>query len=441
MHDDKIWQVSGFTQVVKKNLETNWGYLWIEGELSGFKRYPSGHAYFTIKDQQAQISCVMFASYYRQLCLAPSDGLSVRLFAKASLYPERGQFQLLVEKIIISGDGYLKKAFEALKKKLLAAGLFDEKNKKPIPRFAQCLGLITSSEGAALHDILVTAKRRFAGLPIIVYPALVQGEQAVPSVVGALALANKHKRCDVLILARGGGSLQDLQAFNEEAVARAIFESQIPIISAIGHEVDITIADLTADLRAPTPTAAAELITPLDSALLAQLTLYQKRLSTLLFNLLSQQKQTLSHLEQRLKSPESFINHLEQTLQQYQSRLHTAIKHHCHMTQVKHENLAAQLQRYHPLQILARNFTLLKDLLKRLNHAILSDLQNKSQYLERYLNTLHHLSPLQVLDRGYALAMTKHNELLRSTKGLKKGDVIKIQLAEGQIIAHIEKTL
>src|SRR3990167_11367189 len=257
----EVYTVSRLNNEVKFILEDRFPWVWVEGEISNFAAPHSGHWYFSLKDNTAQVRCAMFRGQQRKLIFTPKDGMHVLINARVSLYENRGEFQLIAESMEERGEGKLRRAFEMLKKKLETAGLFDPLHKKKLPSFPKQIGIITSETGAAIADILTILKRRFPSIPIIVYPTLVQGTLAAPSIVKALKTANRRNECDVIILARGGGSLEDLWAFNEEIVAYAIFESDIPIISGVGHEIDFTIADFVADVRAPTPSAAAEMIT------------------------------------------------------------------------------------------------------------------------------------------------------------------------------------
>ncbi|MFN7097356.1 MAG: exodeoxyribonuclease VII large subunit, partial [Gammaproteobacteria bacterium] len=293
VEDKKIYSVSELNHQVRLLLEHQFDAMWISGEISNFKHYPSGHMYFSLKDNQAQIRCVMFGGRNRHLAFTPKDGTQVIIKAKASLYEDRGDYQLLVDYMEEAGDGALKRAFELLKQKLAAEGLFDSKYKKSLPALARCIGLVTSAKGAAIHDILTTLRRRFPAIPIIIYPTQVQGSDAPADIAHAIQLANTRQECDILIVGRGGGSLEDLMAFNTEIVARAIFASTIPVVSAVGHEVDVTIADFVADIRAATPTAAAELISPDKHVLLANLAKQLKNLTAEILAIIQQKMQEI----------------------------------------------------------------------------------------------------------------------------------------------------
>ena len=296
----KIYSVSQLCRETRLMLEGHFLTLNIEGEISNLSCPASGHIYFTLKDQSAQVQCAMFRIQRRKLGFNPSNGLQVQIKARVSLYEARGNFQLIVEQMEAAGDGLLRQQFEALKRKLENEGLYDNTHKKPLPVLASRVGVITSASGAALHDILSVLKARFPLLDVLIYPVTVQGVLAKQEIIDTLSIANQRKDCDVIILARGGGSLEDFQAFNEEQVARAIYQSNIPIVSAIGHEVDFTIADFVADCRAPTPSAAAEMISPDQFEYLSQLKQQKTRLIALHANISTAKQVHLNQLERAL---------------------------------------------------------------------------------------------------------------------------------------------
>ncbi len=389
-----VLTVSELNQTAQRLLEEYFPSVWIEGEISNLTKPTSGHLYFSLKDAKAQISCAMFRFKSQTLKFAPRNGLLVQLQAKVSLYTDRGQYQLIVEQMEISGDGLLKKAYEELRRQLEAEGLFLEKWKKPIPLLPKQIGVITSSTGAAIHDILSVLKRRFPSIPVIIYPSLVQGAEAAPSIIQALHLANQHQKVEVLILARGGGSLEDLWPFNEESVARAIFKSQIPIITGIGHEIDFTIADFVADRRAPTPSAAAELVTPHQSTLLQQFSLFETRLINEITKYYQHQAQRIDWLLKRIQHPGQQIQN--------------------------------QLQR----------MTLLKSQLKS---TIWQLLREKEHSFKNTMRALETVSPLATLNRGYAI-ITKlnSNQIVRSVQEITKGCPLTIRFQDGTVNAFAD---
>jgi len=297
----EVFSVSRLNREARALVEGHFPLIWVEGELSNLARPSSGHLYFTLKDEQAQVRCAMFKLRNQLLGFKPDNGMQVLARARVSLYEGRGEFQLLIEHLEEAGDGALRRTFEQLKHKLAAEGLFDATQKKPLPSLPRCIGVITSPSGAALRDILSVLRRRFPALPVLVYPVPVQGQGAGEKIAAAIRLAAQRRDCDVLIVSRGGGSLEDLWAFNEEVVARAIHACDLPIISGVGHEIDFTIADFVADHRAATPSAAAELVSPDQTEWLAQLRGFELRFTQQLRTLLARHRQGLAWLEQRLQ--------------------------------------------------------------------------------------------------------------------------------------------
>ena len=354
-----ILTVSQLNREVKEILEGSFPYIWVEGEISNFACPSSGHWYFSLKDATASVRCAMFSSRNRLLKFQPESGMHVIAKVKVSLYEGRGEYQLIVEALEIAGDGALQKAFEQLKKKLANEGLFDITQKKPIPLLPQQIGVITSPTGAAIRDILSVLKRRFASLPIIIYPTAVQGAEAAKQIVQAIQIANERNECDVLIVARGGGSIEDLWPFNEEIVARAIHTSVIPIISGVGHEVDITIADFVADHRAATPSAAAELVSPNRAEWLAALNKLGNRLTHLTLQILQQKTLQLDWLTQRLKDPRQHLIDQMQKLQQFEQRIMQAMRYLFQEKQQKIAHLSQSLNAISPLATLTRGYAII----------------------------------------------------------------------------------
>jgi len=386
-----VLSVSELNLATQRLLEDSFPAVWVEGEISNLARPGSGHTYFSLKDAKAQIRCAMFRHKSQALGFELRNGLLIQVQAKVSLYPDRGDYQLIVERMELAGDGVLRQAYEALVKKLRAEGLFQEQWKKEIPFLPKKIGIITSPTGAAIRDILSVLKRRFPLIPIIIYPTKVQGNEAAPEIVRALAIANQHAMADVLIEARGGGSLEDLWPFNEEMVARAIFESQIPIVTGIGHEVDFTIADFVADQRAPTPSAAAELVTPHQIALLQQLSLLEHRLLNGITQFIQNQAQRIDWLSKRLRHPGQHVQN--------------------------------QLQRLSTLQ-------------QRLKRIILQQLKEKELVLKNAMRALDTVNPLATLNRGYAIISEPHHgQIIRSVQEINLGDLLDIRLKDGIIKA------
>ena len=413
----------------------------VEGEISNLSTPSSGHLYFSLKDANAQVRCAMFRSQQRRLAFKPENGKQVVVKAQVSLYEPRGDFQLIVEHIEEAGDGALRRAFEALKLKLSDEGLFDTANKKSLPALPKTIGVITSPSGAAIRDILTVLRRRFPAVPVVIYPVAVQGDNAKYEIARAIAQANEQKQCDVIILGRGGGSLEDLWAFNEEMVARAIFASVIPIISAVGHETDVTIADFVADLRAATPSAAAEHATPDQQEWLTRFIHLEARLQQQLQRKLSQKKQSLAWLSKRLQQqhPGQKLARNAQRMDELELRLNQAMQ-----TKLRHnkgllEATIAKLWQHNPA-VTINNYKQKHDYLsKRLITVTRHKLEWLNQRLLNVSQTLHAVSPLATLNRGYALVIHHPSgQIIRSTEQLRPGDMVETRLAEGRFTSQIK---
>jgi exodeoxyribonuclease VII large subunit len=431
---EEIFTVSRLNREVRFILESSFPLLWVEGEISNFAAPSSGHWYFSLKDATAQVRSAMFKPYNRKLGFTPKDGMHVMIKARVSLYEGRGEFQLIAEHMEEIGEGQLRLAFEALKKRLQAAGLFDVAHKKELPRIPTSIGVITSPTGAAIKDILSVLRRRFPCVPVIIYPTLVQGDTAAPQIVNAIKTANHRKECDILILARGGGSLEDLWPFNEEMVAQAIFQSHIPIISGVGHEVDFTIADFVADSRAPTPSAAAELITPDSEELLASLDNAQQRLLRHLQLKLQQLQQQMDWTTKQLyqQHPKHKLAEQRQTLDLAEItliRLQTSFINQQQNNLTTFSAKVAGLTPTHKIRELNNQLSLSS---QRLQNNFALKLQHKQQALINVAATLDALSPLTTLKRGYAIA-SQNQHILRHTSDVNRGDKIQIRLLDGQL--------
>lgn len=435
--EKKIYSVSELNHQVRLLLEHQFDAMWIGGEISNFKRYPSGHMYFSLKDSQAQIRCVMFAGRNRLLAFSPKDGLQVVLKAKASLYEDRGDYQLLVDYMEEAGDGALKRAFEILKQKLAAEGLFDTQYKKGLPALPRCIGLVTSAKGAAIHDILTTLRRRFPAIPVIIYPSQVQGTEAPQEIVRAIDLANQRQECDVLIVGRGGGSLEDLQAFNTEIVARAIFASQIPIISAVGHEVDVTIADFVADIRAATPTAAAELVSPDRQVLLSNIAAIQKTLINEIAAIIQQKMQETDWLAKRLKHPGQRLEEYQSQLKQLQKLLVQCLHHKLLTSQKNLASSQANLIHHSPLAFITKQHHHLSMLLQQLQQSIYQQLQHSHSQLNIMGAQLDSMSPLKTLTRGYSIILNADSHVITSIEDVTIGENITARLANGNLTCQV----
>lgn len=440
-HSEEIFTVSRLNREVRFLLESNFSIVWIEGEISNFMVPNSGHWYFSLKDALAQVKCAMFKPQNRKMGFIPQDGAHVLIKARVSLYEGRGDFQLLVEHMEEAGEGKLRQEFEALKKRLSAAGLFDEAHKKELPAIPKQIGVITSATGAAIRDILSVLKRRFPCAPVIIYPTIVQGETAAPAIVKAIQTANRRSECDVIILARGGGSLEDLWPFNEEIVARAIFQSAIPIISGIGHEIDFTIADFVADQRAPTPSAAAELIAPDKSELLAGLSQEKNRLLRCIKQHLHHAQQQLTwttkhlaqlHPKRKLAERAQQLDLCEASLVRLQQKLLDQRQTQLH----KLESTLLRLTPKHRIRELQHGLHLAQNTLQTKMNLSLQKTRDHFVFLATKLDTL---SPLATLKRGYAIATTSKGEhILRKANEVKTGEKIKVKLMEGSLTCSVE---
>jgi len=435
----EIFSVSQLNRQARQLLETHLPLLWVEGELSNVSIPSSGHWYFTLKDDQAQVRCCMFRNRNMLVRFKPQQGQHVLLRARVSLYEGRGDYQIIAEHMEEAGSGALQRAFDELKHKLSQEGLFNEAHKKELPSLPKHIGVITSPTGAAIHDVLSVLERRFPGIPVTVVPVAVQGKESALQIVKAIDLANRAGLFDVLLLTRGGGSMEDLWSFNEEIVARAIFNSELPIVSAVGHEVDFTIADFVADLRAPTPSAAAELLVPdaddwldkfigfevlLEEAMLRRLQQWQKHLHNLRQRLrhprerLEQQSQRLDNLELRLK------NHIKHLLNDFKNRIRQLeIRQQAHHPQVRLQQLKERVAAHH----------------QRLQNAQYRLIERKQQALGEAARMLNTLSPLNTLDRGYALVtdIATQKVITRSDQ-VMPGTAVNARVAQGEFVCRVE---
>ncbi|RMG49831.1 MAG: exodeoxyribonuclease VII large subunit [Gammaproteobacteria bacterium] len=440
-HDPRhIFQVSELNREVRALLEGHFPLIWVEGEISNLSRPASGHWYFTLKDSEAQVSCAMFRGRNRLVRFRPEQGMQVLVRARVSLYEQRGNFQLIVEHMEEAGHGALQRAFEALRERLAAEGLFDESRKQALPVFPACLGVITSPSGAVIRDILHVLQRRFPALPVLLYPVPVQGAEAVPALVEALQRACSEAVCDVLILARGGGSLEDLQAFNDERVARAIADCAIPVVSAVGHETDYTIADFVADLRAPTPSAAAELVSPDGAELAARCQGYRQALEDAMLRRLEDAALHLGHLYQRLRQQhprrrlEQLMLRVDELEQRLGNGLRITLRHH----RQRLDHLAARLRQQAPLMRLQGMERQCETLQQRLKGGMDHLLKTRRQQLQAVAGRLHAYSPLTTLERGYALPLTAEGRLLKSVRDTSAGDPVSLRLRDGWIDCRVE---
>jgi exodeoxyribonuclease VII large subunit len=390
--ETKVFSVKEINRLVRELLEQSFPSFWITGEISNFISASSGHWYFSLKDEEAQVRCTMFKNKNTAAEWIPKNGEKIEAKCLIGLYEARGEYQLNIEQIRHAGAGLLSEAFNQLKEKLLKEGLFEVSRKKPIPQFPKSIGVITSPSGAAIEDILITLKRRSPHIPIIIYPSLVQGKEAPLAIVRAIETANARQECDVLILARGGGSIEDLWAFNEEIVARAIVASKIPTITGVGHETDSTIADFVSDLRAPTPTGAAELVTSHTFELIKTIQAFKNQLNKLMAGLIRELVQKIDYLEKRLISPRQQMQRQKEQIYQYIQRINQSMK-----------NVMIQYR----------------------------------LHIDKLKLNLDHLSPHAVLSRGYSIITDVDGQIVNNVTQLKLDDKIHIQLNHGQADANI----
>ena len=435
-----IYTVSRLNTVVRLLLEQEMGLVWLTAEISNLVQHSSGHWYFTLKDSQAQVKAAMFKGQNRRVSFRPQNGQQILVQGQLSLYEARGDYQLIVEKMQPAGDGLLQMKLEALKAQLTAEGLFAPSRKRPLPAQPKQIGIITSPTGAAVHDMLTILARRDPSLPVIIYPSAVQGESAVPALLAALETAWRRNECDLLIVGRGGGSLEDLWCFNDERVVRAIASSPIPIVSAVGHETDVTLADFAADLRAPTPSVAAELVSRDQLQQLHRLAQFIQRLKQAI--LLQQQRYVLRWQQQQAQlaaqNPQYQLQQKMQRQDELQWRLERVIKQQLDNASRHYEEQTQRLQQASP----ARHLSTLKQqhefLQQRLLKAIQNQRQASQQQLAQLSGQLQALSPLQVLARGYSVTTNMSGKLIHEASQVTPGEQLNIQLGKGALRVKTE---
>ncbi|QKJ88212.1 exodeoxyribonuclease VII large subunit [Paramixta manurensis] len=438
-----IFTVSRLNTTVRKLLEGEMGQVWLSAEISNFSQPASGHWYFTLKDDAAQVRSAMFRNSNRRVTFRPQNGQQVLVRANITLYEPRGDYQLIVESMQPAGDGLLQQQFEQLKQLLAAEGLFDARFKQALPSPATCVGVITSATGAALHDVLRVLHRRDPALPVVIYPTPVQGSDAPASIARAIELANLRAECDVLIVGRGGGSLEDLWSFNDQRVARAIFASRIPIVSAVGHETDVTIADFVADLRAPTPSAAAELVSRNQIELLRQLQAQQQRLSMAMDYYLAQKQRQFTRLHHRLQQqhPQLQLARQQTQLFKLQRRLDDAMQQRLRLAGRQQEHLTQRLAAQQPQNRLHRAQQTLQQWHYRLQQAMHSQLNRDKQRFSTLAAQLEGVSPLATLARGFSVTTAVDGSVVKQTRQLHTGDTLKTRLDDGWVESEVTKVL
>lgn len=424
-----VLTVSALNQAVARMLERNFPLAWVSGEISNFTRAASGHWYFTLKDDAAQVRAVMFRGRAQYAGFNPREGDKVEVRALVTLYAPRGDYQLNVEAIRRAGIGNLYEAFLQLKEKLNAEGLFDPARKRPLALFARTIGIVTSPQAAALRDILTTLRRRAPHVRVILYPSPVQGEGAGQKIAQAIATASAHAECDVLLVCRGGGSIEDLWSFNEEVVARAIVACSMPVISGVGHETDFTIADFAADLRAPTPTAAAEMAAAPRADWLATLNAHADDLMRAFKRHVSDQAQTLDWLSRRLISPSAYIAHERLKLRELQTLLAHATRMPLSQARFALSHLQTRLAGQLPKTDAAR--TRLNDDARRMSTRMTTVAAQRRQSLASLASQLELLNPQRTLERGYAMVLDSKGKIVRAPKDLRPRETVTVRLAEG----------
>lgn len=435
----QVFSVSTLNNAARRQLEGQFGNVWVIGEISGLTRPGSGHWYFTLKDEGAQLRSAMFRGNNRNVRFPINNGQQVLVRGRLSLYEPRGDYQLIAEHMEPAGDGLLKQQFEQLKMRLAGEGLFNQGYKKPLPEHIQCVGVITSATGAAVHDILTVLKRRAPQLSVRIYPAMVQGDAAVAQLVNAIETADRRKETDVIIIGRGGGSLEDLWCFNEEAVARALFNCQTPIISAVGHEVDVTIADFVADYRAATPSAAAELVSPNMDEIKQQWRHWQHRLQHVMTKILQHKRHDIALYNQRLQH-----QHPQHVLQRHQQQNDELLQRLIRRWSAFHQqqswqltSLTQRMQQQNPERTLPIQIQKLNDLSERLHRASSLNVKSKQQQLAALSSRLDSISPLSTLSRGYSITTDAKQNVLTSSQNLIIGNSIHTTLENGSIVSEI----
>ena len=436
----QVYTVTEITRSIKFSLETEFPLVWIEGEISNLRIPSSGHMYLTIKDEESQIKVVMFRSGKSQLKFEPKDGDQVIVKGKITVYEPRGEYQIVIDYMEPKGIGALQLAFQQLKEKLSKEGLFDDELKKTLPLLPQKIGIVTSPTGAAIRDILNIIDRRFPNLHVLIAPVKVQGEGAAQEIAAAVKDLNKIKDVDAIIVGRGGGSIEDLWAFNEEVVARAIFESKIPVVSAVGHEIDFTISDFVSDLRAPTPSAAAELVVRDKNILFKNIATLYKRLLGNIRGTLNESKTELKNLVSRkvLQDPLTPIHERQQRLDEITLRMERAIKSFLQIQKEKNRTNKKHLFLLNPLNKIKQHKVLLREAEKKINSQMNFTLNISRNTLNAAMKRLNSVSPLSVLERGYAICRTHPDgKVLKDSGKVSTGDLVKVQLSKGKLLCNV----
>ncbi|MCL1036403.1 exodeoxyribonuclease VII large subunit [Shewanella submarina] len=435
---NNIYTVSRLNGEVRKLLEGELGKIWLSGEISNFAAPGSGHWYLTLKDSHSQIRCAMFKGRNQSVTFRPANGQQVLVRAAISVYEPRGDYQLIIESMLPAGDGMLAQQYEALKMQLAAQGLFTQDTKRPLPENIQRIGVITSPTGAAIRDVLHVLERRDPSIEVVIYPAQVQGEAATQTIINALDMANHRLEVDVLLLTRGGGSLEDLWCFNSENLAHAIYNSALPVVSAVGHEVDTTIADYVADVRAPTPSAGAELLSKDKGNKLQKLAVAYSRLESGWNHYQLKAERKHSQLQHRLaqQDPVRSLQQLAQRFDEMQLRLESALERRLSHLSMQQQRLTARLQQQSPGHRVAAEQNRLSYLSKSLDEAMTYRLEKASERLQKNAGLLGSVSPLATLSRGYSIS-SADGKVLHTAQEVKPGDELTTRLSEGELVSTV----
>jgi exodeoxyribonuclease VII large subunit len=438
------YTVSELNRLSRQTLEAKFPLIWVEGEISNFSMPASGHWYFKMKDETATISCAMFRKQNSRSSFKPQNGIKALARCKITIYEVSGNYQLIIEQIESAGIGALQRKFEELKKQLFNEGIFDDEHKLPIPKYPKKIGIITSPTGAAIQDILSILKRRYPIASVLVYPSIVQGNtldgtSAAKELTERIIFANKENNCDVLILTRGGGSIEDLWAFNDETLARSIHNSKIPIISAVGHEIDYTICDFVSDCRAPTPSAAAEIVSPDINSIVQRLNEKELQLNHVILGFLQARYQKIDNLFIRIRNPNDYLFHVKTQIEGLRNRIYKNITSKIKIDKETLTHIDKNLQRNHPSEYLYNLFDRLCILEKRLNNEVIELLITKRKKWESSLRLLEAVSPLNTIKRGYAIVLNKDKKIIKRTSDIKINDRIFTMLGDGGVFSNIEE--
>ena len=436
-----ILTVTELTTRIRTTLEQEFPALWVEGEISNLRRPSSGHLYFTLKDQESQIRAVIFRRFAQHLRFALEDGLEVVVYGPLTVYGPRGDYQLIPESLEPKGVGALQLAYEQLKEKLVQEGLFDSDRKRPLPFLPRAIGVVTSLTGAAIRDILSILHRRCPLTRVLIHPVSVQGEGAANQIVDAIRTLNTIGQVDLLIVGRGGGSLEELWCFNEEIVVRAIADSTIPVISAVGHEIDFTLSDFASDYRAPTPSAAAEVAVPQLEDLIVQVGQNTSRLELAMRTAIDLFRHKAQYFRQALPDPVLWFNRYAQCLDDLEMRLHLSLRDYHSQFRLRLVTLQSRILTESPQRWIHQSKVVVPQLFKRVVQGIWAALKGKRHRLEVQITSLHTLSPMAILSRGYSVVETlTERSIVRSAKDVSVGDCVRTRLAEGQLICLVQET-